>query len=284
MFTFNGDLINVGDSIRIKYTGTHASVIVGNVVGIFDKSLNVVYLSAGHLTPLIVQADDVGNNAIQLRWTSSAGTEMNSDDNEVVTDDGTGTGTGALSVPDDAFFADETERDTFFTANPDRLVEGAYCVTDGVLQKYVGGQWVDMTAVIRGPKGEPGQDGLTPNIGVNGNWWVGTTDTGIKPQGPDGETPEFQMNGNTLQYRFPTKAPSTWADLYTLPATQSYTHTQNIAALTWTISHNLNTQFVGVRVNDFTGNLLYPDVEYTSVNIVTLTFITPMQGIAQIYI
>lgn len=29
-------------------------------------------------------------------------------------------------------------------------------------------------------KGEDGVDGLTPFIGANGNWWIGTTDTGIK--------------------------------------------------------------------------------------------------------
>lgn len=34
-----------------------------------------------------------------------------------------------------------------------------------------------------GPKGDPG---LTPHIGANGNWWIGTTDTGISAGGGSG--------------------------------------------------------------------------------------------------
>ena len=48
---------------------------------------------------------------------------------------------------------------------------------------------------LRGPKGdtgpqgatgETGENGLTPFIGENGNWWIGTTDTGVQAQGPTG--------------------------------------------------------------------------------------------------
>ena len=31
-----------------------------------------------------------------------------------------------------------------------------------------------------------GTDGITPNIGANGNWYIGSTDTGIEAQGPAG--------------------------------------------------------------------------------------------------
>ena len=69
----------------------------------------------------------------------------------------------------------------------------------------------------KGDKGEPGengsdgkdgQDGLTPYIGSNGNWWIGSTDTGIKAtgingadgsdgkDGQDGLTPYIGSNGN----------------------------------------------------------------------------------------
>lgn len=37
-----------------------------------------------------------------------------------------------------------------------------------------------------GKDGEDGKDGLTPYIGSNGNWWIGTTDTGIKAAGVNG--------------------------------------------------------------------------------------------------
>lgn len=68
--------------------------------------------------------------------------------------------------------------------------------------------------VIEGTKGEPGADGVTPHIGDNGNWYVGSTDTG-KPSrgatgapgkdgadgkpgatGADGITPHIGDNGN----------------------------------------------------------------------------------------
>ena len=38
-----------------------------------------------------------------------------------------------------------------------------------------------------GQNGQNGQDGSTPFIGDNGNWWIGTTDTGVKAAGSDGK-------------------------------------------------------------------------------------------------
>ena len=37
-----------------------------------------------------------------------------------------------------------------------------------------------------GEDGKDGADGKTPYIGDNGNWWIGTTDTGVKAEGQDG--------------------------------------------------------------------------------------------------
>lgn len=59
----------------------------------------------------------------------------------------------------------------------------------------------------KGDNGNNGADGVTPRIGENGNWFIGTTDTGIKAQGAkgdkgdngnDGLTPEVKIgeNGN----------------------------------------------------------------------------------------
>ena len=51
-------------------------------------------------------------------------------------------------------------------------------------------------------KGAPGQNGLTPTIGSNGNWFIGSTDTGVKASGTngqngaDGQTPTIGANGN----------------------------------------------------------------------------------------
>lgn len=47
--------------------------------------------------------------------------------------------------------------------------------------------------------GADGQNGVTPNIGENGNWWIGGVDTGVPATGADGEdgaTPEIGENGN----------------------------------------------------------------------------------------
>lgn len=43
-------------------------------------------------------------------------------------------------------------------------------------------QWTNVGAL----KGPAGADGITPNIGANGHWWIGTTDTGVNAKGEDG--------------------------------------------------------------------------------------------------
>ena len=42
--------------------------------------------------------------------------------------------------------------------------------------------------LIGNVKGPPGNKGITPHIGENGNWWIGETDTGIAATGSDGRT------------------------------------------------------------------------------------------------
>ena len=41
-----------------------------------------------------------------------------------------------------------------------------------------------------GLNGADGKDGNTPFIGENGNWWIGTNDTGVKAEGKDGSAGE----------------------------------------------------------------------------------------------
>ncbi len=45
------------------------------------------------------------------------------------------------------------------------------------------------------PFGTDGENGLTPRIGTNGNWWIGEEDTGIFAQGPQGEQGNSGVNG-----------------------------------------------------------------------------------------
>ena len=59
--------------------------------------------------------------------------------------------------------------------------------------RYVGDEsWTDLVQLseITGTKGDPREDGITPTIGENGNWYLGETDTG-KPS--RGETPNIKI-------------------------------------------------------------------------------------------
>ena len=45
--------------------------------------------------------------------------------------------------------------------------------------------------------GAPGENGTTPHIGENGNWWIGDTDIGVRAQGPQGEPgPAYELTNN----------------------------------------------------------------------------------------
>lgn len=50
-----------------------------------------------------------------------------------------------------------------------------------------GATWVSLGVKATGDAGKDGEDGLTPYIGENGNWWVGDTDTGVSAKGPKGD-------------------------------------------------------------------------------------------------
>lgn len=53
--------------------------------------------------------------------------------------------------------------------------------------------------IYHGKKGENGEDGQTPHVGENGNWWIGDADTRVKATGEagqTGETPKIGSNGN----------------------------------------------------------------------------------------
>ena len=52
------------------------------------------------------------------------------------------------------------------------------------------------TATVNdGQDGQPGQNGITPTIGNNGNWYLGTTDTGKPSRGIQGQTGNPGSNG-----------------------------------------------------------------------------------------
>lgn len=47
-----------------------------------------------------------------------------------------------------------------------------------------------------GLPGADGENAVTPHIGENKNWFIGSVDTGIKAEGIDGVTPHIGVNGN----------------------------------------------------------------------------------------
>jgi hypothetical protein len=51
--------------------------------------------------------------------------------------------------------------------------------------------------VIKGSSGEKGGDGLTPNIGKNGNWWIGDIDTGVNASGKKGAAGDSESGGSS---------------------------------------------------------------------------------------
>lgn len=61
-------------------------------------------------------------------------------------------------------------------------------------------------AELKGGKGAPGADGVTPHIGDNGHWYLGSTDTG-KPsrgeQGPGAEVFYIDLAGDYPDYTCP---------------------------------------------------------------------------------
>lgn len=50
-------------------------------------------------------------------------------------------------------------------------------------------EWIDLVLLseITGAKGDPGENGITPTIGENGNWYLGETDTGKPSRGEKGD-------------------------------------------------------------------------------------------------
>ena len=58
-------------------------------------------------------------------------------------------------------------------------------------------QWQSIPAIKgeKGDTGSAGQNGLTPTIGDNGNWYLGDTDTGKPSRGIQGETGQTGATG-----------------------------------------------------------------------------------------
>lgn len=69
---------------------------------------------------------------------------------------------GVLVIPEDYIFSSILARDDYFTANPTELVEGLNVIVQpNDLYEYTSEAWVNMTPVIRGPRGYTGFGAFT---------------------------------------------------------------------------------------------------------------------------
>lgn len=84
-------------------------------------------------------------------------------------------GAGALQILDSHVFADASARDAYFAANPDELEEGTLIQVGEAFQVRRGDEWLETTAVVRGPRGYRGTDGAQGAVGPQG------------PTGPQGD-------------------------------------------------------------------------------------------------
>ena len=112
--------------------------------------------------------------------------------------DGTGV---SIKGSADLGSASSTQDGTLFfpgTTTPITGVEGDSYLAGADLYVYIPSTalW-HYVGNIKGPKGDKGEtgntgatgaNGITPHIGTNGNWWIGTTDTKVQAAGPQGAT------------------------------------------------------------------------------------------------
>lgn len=62
----------------------------------------------------------------------------------------------------------------------------------------------------------------------------------------------------------------------------AYSHLQEVASTTWTITHNLGYYPGGIVVQDSDGNVIESDISYIDLNTVQLTHAAPIGGSAKV--
>lgn len=92
---------------------------------------------------------------------------------------GMGGGGNGLVISDDNFFPDASTRDTFFTNNPVKLIEGVTVSTAGQLQKYIGTVWTDVTPVVKGQNGANAPSMIVEYSSNGFDGWTTTLNTSL---------------------------------------------------------------------------------------------------------
>ena len=87
---------------------------------------------------------------------------------------------------------DTTAKGNLVAAVNEAFVSGGGTVSPAAVQKIVN-DYLKANPPASGKDGKDGTDGLTPTIGSNGNWYLGTADTGKPSRGAMGATPDIQI-------------------------------------------------------------------------------------------
>jgi len=113
-----------------------------------------------------------------------------------------------VTIADKHIFSSEAARDAYFASNPGELEEGLYVQAGTQIFRYHDGEWVEVTAIIQGPKGEKGDQGEKGEKGDKG-------DQGPKgDKGDTGPMPGHEWQGTAIRFQKPDGTwPSTWVDL-----------------------------------------------------------------------
>jgi hypothetical protein len=95
-----------------------------------------------------------------------------------------------LNINKNHIFADNTARDTYFTANPTEKKKSTLISVGAGYQMWEGANWIDKTALIKGAKGDKGDTGQQGIQGIQGE----KGDKGEKgDRGEDGATSASSM-------------------------------------------------------------------------------------------
>lgn len=87
---------------------------------------------------------------------------------------------------------DTTAKGNLVEAVNEALLSGGGTVSPAAVQKIVD-DYLKANPPASGKDGKDGVDGITPTIGSNGNWYLGSVDTGKPSRGAAGVTPDIQI-------------------------------------------------------------------------------------------
>ena len=109
-----------------------------------------------------------------------------------------------MTIADKHIFSSEAARDAYFASNPGELEEGLYVQAGTQFFRYHDEEWVEVTAIVKGPKGEKGDPGEKGEKGDQG-------EKGEK--GDKGDLPAHEWEDTALRFENPDGSWGQFVDL-----------------------------------------------------------------------